>query len=217
MAAKINITDQEKQACKEFAEIYADTVRDIYAKNRNQNDIKIIIDQAYWAKLAEVAVEKEVQKIKVEITEGVDFSIHQRHQKSFDADIKTVNAKLHVKSLHYDRAEKSWVFQKTDPVVYEPEEDEILVFCVTHPNYVEIVGACQANAALSFYAPPRKTELSATKECLYLISHPKKPKVPEIAKILNSLETVLKARPENRVGYTDKSRKSMEAYVWKEF
>jgi hypothetical protein len=59
--------------------------------------------------------------------------------------------------------------------------------------------------------------LSATKECLYLINDPKKPKVPEIAKILNSLETVLKARPENRVGYTDKSRKSMEAYVWKEF
>jgi hypothetical protein len=217
MATKISITDEEKQACKEFAEIYADTVRDIYAKNRNQNDIKIISNQAYWAKLAEVAVEKEVQNIKVEIIEGVDFSIHQRHQKSFDADIKTVNAKLHVKSLHFDRAEKSWVFQKTDPVVYEPEEDEILVFCITYPNYVEIVGACQANATLSFYAPPRKTELSTTKECLYLINDPKKPKVPEIAKILESLETVLKARPENRVTYTDKSRKSLKGFVWKEF
>ncbi|PAX60198.1 hypothetical protein [Brunnivagina elsteri] len=217
MAIKISITEQNKQDCREFAEIYADTVGDIYAKDRNQTDIEIIINQAYWAKLAEVAVEREIGRIGVKITEEVDFSIHQRHQKSFDADIKTVNARLHVKSVHCDRAEKSWVFQKTDPVVYEPEEDEILVFCVTYLNYVEIVGACLASDALSFYASPRKDELSATKECLYLNNHPKKRAVPEISQIVKSLETVLKAKRENRVGYNDKSRKSMRDFAWKEF
>jgi hypothetical protein len=217
MTTKVSIKEQDKQDCREFAEIYADTVGDIYAKDRNQQDITIIVNQAYWAKLAEVAVEKEIRRIGIKITEGVDFSIHQRHQKSFDADIKTVNARVHVKSVHCDRAEKSWVFQKTDPVVYEPEEDEILVFCVTYPTHVEIIGACLANDALSFYAHPRKDELSATKECLYLKNNPQKRAVPEISQIIKSLETVLKARNENRVGYTDKSRKSMRDFAWKEF
>jgi hypothetical protein len=93
---RVSITEQEKHKCKQFAKNYADTVGDIYAKDRNQPDIKVIINQAYWAKLAELAVEKEIRRIGVEITEGVDFSIHQRHQKSFDSDVKTVNARLHV-------------------------------------------------------------------------------------------------------------------------
>jgi hypothetical protein len=214
---RVSITEQEKHKCKQFAKNYADTVGDIYAKDRNQPDIKVIINQAYWAKLAELAVEKEIRRIGVEITEGVDFSIHQRHQKSFDSDVKTVNARLHVKSVHFDRAEKSWAFQKTDPVVFQPQEDEILVFCVTHPNHVEIVGACLAIAVLSFYAAPRKAELSETKECLYLVNHPHKFKVTEISNILKPLETILKTRSKNRVGYTDTARKSMQAYAWKEF
>ncbi|BAZ37330.1 hypothetical protein NIES4101_32510 [Calothrix sp. NIES-4101] len=217
MAAKVRLTEEDKQDCREFAEIYADTVGDIYAQNRNQRDITVIVNQAYWAKLAEVAVEREIQRVGVKITEGVDFSIYQRHQKSFDADIKTVNARIHVKSVHCDRSEKSWAFQKTDPVVYEPEDDEILVFCVTYTNYVEIVGACLAREALSFYAPPRKGELSATKECLYFQNHPHKRAVPQISQIIKSLETVLKARLENRVAYTDKSRQLMRDFAWKEF
>jgi hypothetical protein len=217
MVIKVSITERDKQDCREFAEDYADTVSDIYAQDRNQKDITIIVNQAYWAKLAEVAVEREIQRIGVIITEGVDFSIHQRYRKSFDADIKTVNARLHVKSVHCDRAEKSWVFQKTDPVVYEPENDEILVFCITYPSYVEIVGSCLANDAKNFYAPPRKEELSVTKECLYFNNHPKKRAVPEISQIVKSLETVLKAKNENRVGYTNTSRNSMRDFVWKEF
>lgn len=214
---KINITEQHKHHCWEFAEIYSDTVRDIYAKNRKQEDKKIIVNQAYWGKLAELAVEIAIEKIGVTIIEGVDFSIHQRHQKSFDADIKTVNARCHVKSVHFDRPEKSWAFQKSDPVVYEPEEDEVLVFCVTHPIYVEIVGACRANEVLKFYAPPRRTELSATKECLYLQNYPRKFEVPQINKILKPLEIVLQSIPENRVGFTGKSRRTMTNYAWKEF
>ncbi|MDJ0733999.1 MAG: hypothetical protein QNJ47_07945 [Nostocaceae cyanobacterium] len=216
-SVKINITEQQKQDCWEFAQIYADTVRNIYAKDRKQEDTKIIVNQAYWAKLAEVAVETAIENTGVKIIDGVDFSIHQRHQKSFDADIKTVNALIHVKSVHFDRKEKSWAFQKSDPVVYEPEQDEVLVFCVTHPTYVEIVGACRATEALEFYYRPRKDELSATKECLYLKNHPKKFKVPEINKILQPLKIVLQSIPENRVGFTDKSRQTMQSYVWKEF
>lgn len=70
-----------------------------------------------------MAAQLELQSIGVKITKGVDFSIHKRHQKSFDADIKTAEARLHIKSVYYDRSEKSWAFQKTDPVVYQPEND----------------------------------------------------------------------------------------------
>jgi hypothetical protein len=51
MVIKVSITEREKQYCREFAEIYADTVSDIYAQDRNQKDITIIVNQAYWAKL----------------------------------------------------------------------------------------------------------------------------------------------------------------------
>ncbi len=214
---KIKITEQHKQDCWEFAEIYVDSVHDIYAKDRKQQDQKIIINQAYWAKLAEVAVEVAIEKSGIPIVDGVDFSIHQRHQKSFDADIKTTNARCHVKSVQFDRPEPSWAFQKSDPVVYEPEDDEVLVFCITHPTYVEIVGACRADEVLQSYAPPRKAELAATKECLYLKNHPKKPRVPEIAQILKPLTVVLQSMSENRVGYTDRSRRAMQNFAWKEF
>ncbi|HCF30393.1 MAG TPA: hypothetical protein DEV81_25065, partial [Cyanobacteria bacterium UBA11049] len=163
------------------------------------------------------AVEQELVRIKVQITDKVDFSIHKRHRKSFDADIKTTNAKLHIKSVHYNRCERSWAFQKADPLVYEPQENEIIVFCVTYLTYVEILGATKALEVLDFYAPPRKPELSETKQCLYWKNADDKFQVPEIIEILKPLNSVLETLNTIQTNYTTNTAKVRDFYSWKEF
>lgn len=153
----------------------------------------------------------------MKITQGADFSIHKRHQKSFDADIKTTKARFHVKSVHHDRSEKSWTFQKTDRAVYQPEDDEILVFCITYPTYVEIVGACKAVEASDFYTPPGKSELCESKECLYFTNDPEKFNVPEVGHILQSLDSVLKVVSSTSISKLNSSRRTCNRYAWKEF
>lgn len=214
---KVGIREEQRTTCREFASKYADTVEDIYKKHRKQDKRQIIIEQAFWAKLAEVAVEQELGRIGVEIINGVDFSIHKRERKSFDADIKTNTARIHIKSVHYNRAERSWAFQKSDPVVYAPEENDILVFCVTYPTYVEIVGACKALEVLDFYAPPRKSELSESKQCLYWNNDPQRFSVPEIKDILQSLKSVVETLDKSIIDYTAASSKIRNFYAWREF
>jgi hypothetical protein len=214
---KVTTTEQQRQTCRDFAESYVETVREIYAAERCQGNVGIILNQAYWAKLAEVAVEEEIQRLGIPILHGVDFAIHQRRQKSFDADIKTTHARCHVKSVHHDRPETSWAFQKSDPLVYKPEEQDILVFCVTYPTWVDIVGACRATEALPFYAPPRKTELSRTKDFLYLKNHPHKPSVPEIILIVQPLADLLQRLMNSEKSQPKVSPHRIQRYSWKEF
>lgn len=186
---QVRISEEQKVICQKFARHYTSSVQRKYSQ-RGQNKPEIIQDQVFWAKLAELAVEEELIRLEMKIIEGVDLSIYPGNRKNFDADIITDEARFHIKSVQHNRHEKSWVFQKEDPVVYQPEDDEIIVLCITYPDSVDILGGCFATEAKKYYAPTRKD--FSSKEALYLKNNPNKsPAVPEVQKILKPLNEII--------------------------
>lgn len=131
----LNKTDIQK--CKDFANKRTQT--DLYEKRGGFKKIDIISGA-----MAEMAVYKLLKFREVAVKKP-DFTIHEKKDKSFDADLSDGLHKFHVKGqnlISKKRYGASWIMQRYDPILKKPERMNYLVPCTvdTETGRVEIYG-----------------------------------------------------------------------------
>jgi len=94
--------------------------------------------------LGELAVYKLLKSIGLK-TNKPDFTIHEKGQKSHDADLHDGFNHFHVKCQTMRSAKKygeSWLMQRRDPIVQNPQQYNYIVPCVADliNNEVKIYG-----------------------------------------------------------------------------
>jgi len=147
-------TFYEEDLCMMFAENCIETNIDEYIR-RNQKNMEKIVNDIYHGKLAEVLVHDYVSNLKP--CSPPDFMIYEAKRKSFDADLSTNSADIHVKSCIESRYDNSWVFQPNDPVVINPSEKDSLALFVfgVKNNYFYLTKALDV-----VYEEPRSNKLN---------------------------------------------------------
>ena len=147
-------TFYEEELCMLFAENCIETNIDEY-RRRNQLNLEKIVNDIYHGKLAEVLVHDYVSNLKA--CSSPDFMIYEARRKSFDADLSTDTANIHVKSCIQSRHSNSWVFQPNDPVVINPSEKDSLALFVfgVKNNYFYLTKAVDV-----VYEEPRSKKLN---------------------------------------------------------
>lgn len=156
-------TKEQKEICRKFALDCVDTNKGEYAR-RNQNNRDKIIKDIEYGKLAEFMVYNFYTEVGLELEEP-DVKIYGKKKKSFDADLKIRNSNLHVKScLNNSNYPNSWMFQKNDPLVISPNNNDFIAFCVLTPmgGYFYLVNGDQVP-----YGVPVLERLRDTKVCVY--------------------------------------------------
>lgn len=121
--------------CKAFAAEYANRNVQYYSRTRNQSNLEVIERQKYYSKIFEFMIYNYLKDCKFELCLP-DLMFYNVRQKSYGADL-TVYAEegeipIHVKSQELHSAKRngiSWLFQKTDPLVKQPEKYSERLFC----------------------------------------------------------------------------------------
>ena len=123
-----------------------------YATRGQTNDTKMMMD-AYYGKIAEWAVYEYLIKLDLKPIEP-DMEVYEVEDKSFDADIQTINLDFHVKCCE-ERLNPSWVFQKdSDPLVTKPDERDLIavtVHSVECPVQIQILKVFKALDVIDYY------------------------------------------------------------------
>jgi hypothetical protein len=153
-------------ACVDFAISSVESSKDHYA-SRNQFDLDKIKNDIYLGKVAEYAVYNHYYQNFGKISKP-DLKIYRGKDKSYDADLKTKKSLVHVKSFfgksNYD---PSWVFQKNDPLVHSPEENDVIILCIIDETGKGKGYVGDARVLKEYYKPLRKASLSS-KTAIYL-------------------------------------------------
>lgn len=130
---KYVIDEKTKTRCEKFSKDVTETTKDNYF-NRNQYNIEKLQKDHYYGKLGEIGVLSYLREEKFLIKKSVDFKLYSKNRKNFDADIVTEDGKnFHVKTQHYESAnmfQTSWMFEKTDPLVAKPTDNDYIAFCM---------------------------------------------------------------------------------------
>jgi len=155
--------------CMKFAEAQYETSSGMYAR-RGQVDKDTIIRQIAHGKIAELLVYYHL-KDSFEVDEP-DFNIYTGKKKTYDADLTDGFLRFHVKAQDHESARKygtSWVFTPKDPLVTEPEAEDILVLVLIKNDSVKIMGFLSALTAKeeALYADPKLKRLRGHKTVLY--------------------------------------------------
>jgi hypothetical protein len=156
------LSEYQVEQCKLFSQHSFSTSTAKYSE-RNQNDIQKIQTDIFFGKTAEFMVYNYLnQKQKNPTTP--DLNIYSATKKSFDADISTENAKIHVKSHKVNNNfPVSWVFQKSDPLITHKDENNYLALVVLdNINYMYIINVNDA-----VFKEPLKESLKNNKVCIY--------------------------------------------------
>ena len=168
-SAIIQATKADIDRCLEFAQAQYETSKAVYAR-RGQTDKDTIVRQIMQGKIAELLIYRHL-KAKFTIGEP-DFNIYRGKQKNFDADLTDGCLRFHIKNQEYESARKygtSWVFTPSDPLITEPEAEDILVLAVLKNDTVKILGFLSALTAKeqSLYGDPKLRRLVGHKVVLY--------------------------------------------------
>lgn len=135
---KIKITDKERQKVEEFADARLGSAE--HYRGRGGFKRADLIAGA----LGEIAAYKVLKRAGHELAKP-DFEIYEKGQKSYDADLRIMRKKFHVKTQTKESAErygKSWLMQRYDPIFNGSGYNEYLVCCVADldTNSVEVLG-----------------------------------------------------------------------------
>jgi len=135
---KIKITDKERQTVEEFADARLGS-SDLY-QSRGGFKREDLIAGA----LGEIAAYKVLKKAGHELAKP-DFTIYEKGQKSYDADLRIKNKRFHVKSQTKKSADTygpSWLMQRHDPLFKGTGYNHYMVPSVVDidKNEVEILG-----------------------------------------------------------------------------
>jgi hypothetical protein len=112
-----------------FAEDQMETSKSLYKYRGEQNESKIKQD-IIIGKLGEIAVYQYLKEKEYEANRP-DFTIYNRVNKSFAADINCGSYDIHVKSQGVESARRygnSWLLQRSDKLIKSPHKDEFLAF-----------------------------------------------------------------------------------------
>lgn len=173
---RIKVPQRIIDKCYQFADDVIGTNVTHY-RRRNQYNPDVIKSQIIQGKIAEWGVYLIYKKNGYFCTKP-DMRIYKGRNKSYDPDLTMVIGKgkkkelyyIHVKSQSEDSAEKygfSWLFQKKDPLVQKPKEEDICVFCLVHNDFkVEIL--MEDYAANLNWAKPKLAYIQETKVAYYL-------------------------------------------------
>jgi hypothetical protein len=170
-AVLIKLTDKEVGRCRQFAKKQLGTSQGTYAK-RGQFFKGVIERQITEGKIAEIAAYKFLRKKKFDVSEP-DFNIYKGRQKSYAADLTDNTLNWHCKTQSKASAEThgtSWLFQKTDPIVTDPQPNDFLILTTVAGNLVEVAGIIAAVTIKEekLYRKPNLERLQGTKTCIYL-------------------------------------------------
>lgn len=163
----IELDSTEMEMCRNFADACVHTNIDCY-KKRNQYNLDKIKKDIEEGKRAEIAVYLAIRGKLGVICKRPDFKIYNKRGKDYSADLQTQHYNIHVKSTREPNVKKmSWVFQKNDPLVLNPELNDIIYFTKVDGYRVQIIHKAFAHKLLYNYKPPRIQSLEETKTCLY--------------------------------------------------
>lgn len=168
---RVAVTKRQREMCAEFARLVVDTNKVEYAR-RGQTNQKTIMNQIQRGKMAEFAVHSHLTNMGTPPNSMVDLNIYPAADKSFDGDLLLGGYSLHIKTQSYKRKRKygaSWVFQRWDPLLNEPDQRDIVVPTqISIPtSFVEIVGYFAATDLIGYYGEPVVPHLRRTKAVLY--------------------------------------------------
>lgn len=150
---EIALKNEDVDKCKQFAEaqIHKSGSKRVY-QDRGESRLLKMTEDCIIGKLAEIGVYKYLMNIGIESSEP-DFTIYKGSRKSFDADISVGESKIHVKSQSQDSVNRyghSWLLQKTDPILYRPSNNDIIVFTCVSDNICKILGSVKVIDILKY-------------------------------------------------------------------
>lgn len=135
----VKLTANDIKKAKEFAALRSKDSK-LYEK-RGGFKLSDIITGA----LAEIACHKLIRKHEPELSKP-DFTIYDKSQKTYKADLYTETRSFHIKGQTLQSAETygaSWLMQRRDPILNDPENGHYLVPCVVdEENKVVYVYGC---------------------------------------------------------------------------
>lgn len=155
--------------CKHFAELcYQTNIKEYY--KRNQKDIEKIKKDISFGKMAEFGVYYILLEKGIDDLTIPDLSVYNYKNKSFDADLKCKNFYFHIKSQTTESASKygsSWTFQKKDPFVLSPKENDYFIGTQIDENKFEVKILLSKKANELKFGSPKLDKL-VSKTCIYL-------------------------------------------------
>jgi hypothetical protein len=160
-----SITEYQDRQCDLFSKFSVFSSLDEY-KKRNQLDKEKIINDIYNGKIAEFMVYNFLIS-RQKKSNSPDLNIYGKYDKSYDADLVTNSANIHVKSHNVNGSfPVSWVFQKRDPLLASKKENDYLALVVMNKdvNYMYLKNVSEVE-----FKEPVKESLRDTKSCVYEI------------------------------------------------
>lgn len=158
--------------CKAFAEKVVDTNLDEYA-SRKQFDKQKIISDILIGKLAEWGV----YFIYLEDNRRLDppdMKVYTADKKSYDADLRYGNYKLHIKSQTVESVRRyghSWLFQTKDPLFVHSDEYDIIIgctVCVYQDMCVRVELEIEKTFSAIKFEKPKLAKFYGNKKAFYL-------------------------------------------------
>lgn len=159
---KIKISKQQYEAAREFAEQRISLSKKLYAY-RGESKVEKMIEDIVVGTVGEFAAAKYVRSKGFNCTRP-DIKIYEARRKSFDADLlahlkideeQNINKsfKIHVKSQGVSSAKRygnSWLLQKSDKIINNPERNELFLFTNVDGLEVEILGVVSCKDIVEF-------------------------------------------------------------------
>ena len=173
----IKITKRDIEKCQEFAKAQLETSKDHYARRRQTNPDKIIVD-IVTGKLGEIAAARLLRSNEFK-NKGPDFQIYEGRKKSFDADLSSGKFNFHCKAQNQESASKygpSWILQwggkghgHVDKLFKHRDPTDYLIPMLVHEDHVEIFGIIRVDLMFhrDLIKPPAVKWLEDYKRAIY--------------------------------------------------
>ena len=131
---KVNISKYNYKKCVDFANKQLKTSADLYAYRGEAKKEKMVYD-IIVGKLAELGVTKYLKCSKP------DFTIYERKKKSYSADLRLGNLRIHVKGQSEESVSRyghSWLFQRTDGIVRNATPYDVIILTEVSVRKLEV-------------------------------------------------------------------------------
>lgn len=167
----VQVSDYYVKKVEEFARKRIEGSKNLYAY-RGESNMGKMVDDCVIGTIGEWGVFKYLKDMVGITTSKPDMKIYEKRRKSFSADLVHPDYRFHVKSQSIESISKygrSWLFQKSDKVLNNPEPDEYFVFTeVCRNGVVEIIAVIQCNKLLNLYGECKVPWYRHSKVALYL-------------------------------------------------
>lgn len=168
---KLKISNLWIRKCEEFADQQLKDSYNLY-KHRGEQRIEKMRDDIIVGKLVELAAYKFLKPMFTNLSKP-DFTIYERKNKSFSADLYTKAVSFHVKGQSEQSRKKygsSFLFQKTDPVIRTPEPNHFIIVGVVDEEklFVTLLGCISAANMKQYIKEPKNPTYALTKVAVYV-------------------------------------------------